>query len=101
MKAMHALAPDYKIEVDYCSLRITGKKSLPRGQSSPGNLHSVQQPSKGCLQILHWSSTATPVHFQTAIPPQPASNSNINNIVRCKTTDRKVLFYFQIIKQLA
>ena len=36
------------------------------GQSSPGYLHSVQQPSKGNLQIAHNSSFASHVHEATA-----------------------------------
>jgi len=39
-----------------------------RGQSSPANLQSGQQPSKATLQMPHVSSLAS--HFQTATPDQ-------------------------------
>lgn len=58
------------------------------GQSSPGYLHSVQQPSKGNLQIAHNSSFASHVHEATAchwrtftfilIPPRSASTATVH-----------------------
>merc|ERR1719232_439404 len=39
-----------------------------RGQSSPANLQSGQQPSKATLQMPQVSSLAS--HFQTATPDQ-------------------------------
>ena len=43
------------------------QRYLPKGQSSPGNLHSGQQASNGILQIPQLSSFATHLHVATAV----------------------------------
>ena len=62
--------PENKFEVSILhALEVVG--NLPNGQSSPGILQSVQQPSNDILQIPQLSSfaiqcqLATPVHLLT------------------------------------
>lgn len=72
------------------------------GQSSPGYLHSVQQPSKGNLQIAHNSSFASHVHEATAchwrtftfilIPPRSAGFSLLKIRIR--------IFIFALLHKL-
>jgi hypothetical protein len=51
------------------NMYVLEMECIPKGQSSPGNLHSGQQPSNGILQIPQLSSLAT--QRQVATPAQP------------------------------
>lgn len=59
-----------------------------KGQSSPGNLQSGQQPSKGILQMPQLSSLA--IHLQVATPVQ----SEIRTKVNLPLSPVKMLFTF-------
>jgi len=62
------------------------------GQSSPGYLHSVQQPSKGNLQIAHNSSFASHVHEATAC--------HSDSIISRSWWVKKVLQIFLIVEKV-
>lgn len=68
---------------------------MPRGQSSPGNVHSVQQLSKGIRQIPQLSSLA--IHRQVATLTQSGKPRKMQII---SPNSKKVRVCFVIIIQL-